>query len=173
MELLTYRLATLMDQVAENQIAELINKDRLQKKLLMEQAQRQNMRSHQAIAALNQPKKFRRPMLSFKKKEEQKDIPKQDDLTNDEEKTKDPKIATIGSIWGLSKKSKDNINNGGGIDENPKTIDEKPKILAKEEVALSKFRKAGRITALICSIKQGREICTCESLDATCKIHDS
>ena len=46
MELLTHRLAALMNQVAENQIAELVDKDRLQQQRLMEKEQRSKMLSY-------------------------------------------------------------------------------------------------------------------------------
>ena len=44
-ELLTDRLSFLMNQVAENQIEEIIIKDKLQKQLLMEKQQRSKMLS--------------------------------------------------------------------------------------------------------------------------------
>ena len=37
----------------------------------------------------------------------------------------------------------------------------------------NKFLKAAKTAALISKLKQGRDICTCSSLDAKCYIHDS
>ena len=143
MELLTDRLSTLMKQVSEKQIAELISKDKLQKQRLMERAQKQKMMSYQTRGVLNHSKQFRL-----------------------QEKSKGSKKPTVTSIWGLSKKPNDAINKAGAICENPKRS-------GKEEVAFNRFRSAARKTVLINSMKQGRLICTCESLDATCKLHDS
>ena len=166
MELLTDRLAALMKQVADNQIAELVNKDRLQKQRLVERSQRTKMMSYQTVGVLNRPKQFRRPILSFQKKEEPKVVINQAAHTNVGERPTEPKIATIGSIWGISKKAKDNLPTGGNIGEKPKRTE-------KEAAPLNKFRKVAQMTVLINSIKQGRDICTCESLDAKCKIHDN
>ena len=36
----------------------------------------------------------------------------------------------------------------------------------------NKFLKAAKTAAVISSLKFGRDICTCSSLDATCAVHD-
>ena len=154
MELLTHRLSALMNQVAENQIAELVDKDRLQQQRLMEKEQRSKMLSYKTSDQFFQARQHRNNMsirnVLAKKKE--------DDSKNSERDTAEKirKVATLSSIWGAKKAIEKPISKG------PATPS-----------AANKFQKVARFAALISSVKQGRDLCTCESLDAQCKIHDS
>ena len=88
-----------------------------------------------------------RSLMAAKKKEEER---KEDNA----EKIR--KVATLSTIWGSKKAAEKPISKG------PSTTS-----------ATNKFQKAARFAALMSSVKQGRDLCTCESLDAKCKIHDS
>lgn len=166
MELLTDRLAMLVEQVAENQMAELINKERLQQQRIMERSQREKMISFQQLAAANQARRTRKPIFAFKKKEEQKSEPKEEEQKTNDETPKVPKITAVCDIWGVSKKFK---SKGGKAEES----NEHTKADTPAKLNLSKFKKVAKMTVLMSSLKQGHEICTCENLDAKCKVHDT
>ena len=159
MDLLTYRLSALMNQVAENQIAELIDKDKIQQQRLMEKEQRSKMLSYKTSESFFQAKHHRntsiRNLIAAKKKEEER---KAEQDANNAEKIK--KVATLSTIWG-SKKNLDK-NNDKTNPKGPSTSS-----------MTNKFQKAARFAALMSTVKQNRDLCTCESLDAKCKIHDS
>jgi len=159
MDLLTYRLSALMNQVAENQIAELIDRDKIQQQRLMEKEQRSKMLSYKTSESFFQVKHHRntsiRNMIAAKKKEEER---KAEQDANNAEKIK--KVATLSTIWG----SKKNLDKN-----NEKTNPKGPSTSAMT----NKFQKAARFAALMSTVKQNRDLCTCESLDAKCKIHDS
>ena len=144
MELLTHRLSALMNEVAENQIAELVDKDREQKQRMVEREQRSKMLSYKTTNTFAQLKPQRNTSLrgAFGKQR-----------NNKEEKTEQVrKAATLATVWG-SKQSKEDKSNDKG--------DKKS------------FLKVAKLAVLMSSVTQGREICTCESLDAKCKIHDN
>ena len=159
MDLLTYRLSALMNQVAENQIAELIDRDKIQQQRLMEKEQRSKMLSYKTSESFFQVKHHRntsiRNLIAAKKKEEER---KAEQDANNAEKIK--KVATLSTIWG----SKKNLDKN-----NEKTNPKGPSTSAMT----NKFQKAARFAALMSTVKQNRDLCTCESLDAKCKIHDS
>ena len=69
------------------------------------------------------------------------------------------KLAALNSIWGASKHLKDKSKNGRKED-----VNKKPK---------SKFLKAAKILVVINVLKQGVNVCTCNSLESKCKRHDS
>ena len=79
--------------------------------------------------------------------------------TMEEENAKE--ITTAGDIWGVSNKSKNNES------------DESSKENFEPKPSLAKFRKAGKQIVLMEILKKGHDICTCENLDARCKVHDS
>ena len=69
------------------------------------------------------------------------------------------KLAALNSIWGASKHLKDKTKNGRKEEAN-----KKPR---------SKFLKAAKILVVINVLKQGVNVCTCNSLESKCKRHDS
>ena len=157
---LTERLSFLMNQVAQNQIEEIISKDKLQKQQLMEKEERAKMLCYKTTESLYHHQSMKqhrnsnlRNLIPSRKK---KDEPEED------EENKVKKITTLSSIWGAKKTFEKYPSEKGGST--------KPQ---KVEPATSKFQKAAKFTVLINSMKQGRDVCTCESLDAKCKIHDS
>ena len=158
MDLLTYRLSALMNQVAENQIAELIDKDKLQQQRFMEKEQRAKMLSYKTSESFFQAKHHRHTSIRnlIAKKKEEEERAKQEKNENAE---KIKKVATLSTIWG-SKKSMEKTKESNSKGTNPSSM-------------TNKFQKAARFAALMSTVKQNRELCTCESLDAKCKIHDS
>ena len=160
MDLLTYRLAALMNQVAENQISELIDKDKLQQQRFMEKEQRAKMLSYQTSETFFQAKQNRHTSIRnlIAKKREEEERAKQEKIENAE---KIRKVATLSTIWG-SKKTMD------------KTSEKfNSKATNSSSSATNRFQKAAKFAALMSTVKQNRELCTCESLDAKCKVHDS
>ena len=176
MELLTNRLVMLVEQVAENQMADLINKEKIQKQRLSERAQRETMLSFELQAAENQARRskkssnlatlqrstFTRSAFGGLQKQAIKEKDQDKDCT---------KITTVCDIWGLSKKvkeAKEGMNKTAKIDDQNDISDgNKPKL------NVSKFRKAAKLTVLLESMKEGKAVCTCENLDARCKLHDT
>ena len=112
MELLTNRLVMLVDQVAQNQMADLINKEKIQKQRISERAQRETMLSFELQAAENQARRskkssnlatlqrstFTRSAFGGLQKQAIKEKDQDKDCT---------KITTVCDIWGLSKKAKE------------------------------------------------------------------
>ena len=164
MELLTDRLSFLMNQVAQNQIEEIVTMDKMQKQRLLEKEQRSKMLSYKTAESLYHIKQHRtssiRGMISSRKKKEE-----QEEEENNEENKAKPKIATLSSIWGAKKTFEKGAADKGGNTKSHK--------VEKVEAPTSKFKRAAKFAVLINSVKQGRDICTCESLDARCKIHDT
>ena len=68
-------------------------------------------------------------------------------------------LAALNSIWGATKHIKDKAKNGRKEPANKKQK--------------SKFLKAAKILVVINVLKQGVNICTCNSLESKCKRHDS
>ena len=60
----------------------------------------------------------------------------------------------------MNKTTKINDPNDSGDSNTPK-------------INVSKFRKAAKLTVLLESMKEGKAVCTCENLDARCKLHDT
>ena len=69
------------------------------------------------------------------------------------------RIASMSSIWGASRHLKSNTPNPGNKEANKKRN--------------NKFLKAARLLIVMNLLKQGCNICTCDSLDSKCKRHDS
>ena len=78
-------------------------------------------------------------------------------LWQDAERQK--KLVQLNTIWGASKHLKTKKINHA-----------KDKSMKKSK---SKFLKAAKILVVINILKQGANICTCNSLDSNCKRHDS
>ena len=147
MELLTNRLSALMNEVAENQIAELVDKDREQKQRMVEREQRSKMLSYKTTNTFAQFKPQRNTALRGAFGKQRKDK---------EEKTEQVrKAATLATVWGSKQSKEDKVDK------------------ANEKGDKKSFLKVAKLAVLMSSVTQGREICTCESLDAKCKIHDN
>ena len=157
MELLTSRLTVMMNQVSENRMMDIIDQDRFEKQRMIERQQRSRMLLYNTndpfynIQEQRQASVDRRATRNKKKEEQAK--PK------DAEDSKVKKISTLVTIWGNrpSREQKGSIK-----DDNI----EKPK-------GPNKFLKAAKMAAVISSVKFGRDICTCSSLDAKCAVHDN
>ena len=83
---------------------------------------------------------------------------------NEDNKVK--KISTVVTIWGNTRDQKGLGNDAGN--EKPKGPNKFLKA-AKREQLKEQLREA----AVISSVKFGRGICTCSSLDAKCAVHDN
>ena len=79
------------------------------------------------------------------------------------ELTKPKRLISLVNIWSGPKP----IEADG--DKDSETSNEPPK---EESKAKNKFLKAAKLAVLISQVKKGHDICTCESLDAKCKVHD-
>ena len=188
MDSLTNRLSVLIDQVAENQIEELINHDRMQKeRLMMEREQRAKMKISSKKAEdmiylmKHQPRVGNRDSLisnSISTIAKQNDNQKSSSKPEGRDGGKSDaikRVATLGSIWGSKKGVLEPASSVNGVDK--KSAIKMQTAKSEHEVTSrstnNKFKKMAKFTVLLNSVKQGRDICTCESLDAKCKIHDA
>ena len=157
MELLTSRLTLMMNQVSESRMMDIIDQDRFEKQRMIERHQKSRMLSYDTndpfynLQEQRQASVDRRKVRNKKKEEHAKA------QRNEDNKVK--KISTLVTIWGNrpSREQKGSIK-----DDN----NEKPK-------GPNKFLKAAKMAAVISSVKFGRDICTCSSLDAKCAVHDN
>ena len=157
-ESLTDRLTFLMNRVSDNQISEIIIKDRLQKKKCY--GQRQIMLSYTRRGSFYEKQQTKGPSLtntgSFKKKQADNQI-----------SDKPKKMGTVGSIWGLSKHWKETADKDG---DNRKHL----KQSEKSESSKHNFINAARTAVLMRQVAPNvADICTCESLDSKCMLHDA
>ena len=155
MELLTSRLTLMMNQVSESRMMDIIDQDRFEKQRMIERHQKSRMLSYDTndpfynLQEQRQASVHRRQVRNKKKEEHTKA------QRNEENKVK--KISTLVTIWGNTRDQK-----GPGKDDS----NEKTK-------GPNKFLKAAKMAAVISSVKFGRDICTCSSLDAKCAVHDN
>ena len=175
MECLTSRLTLMLNQGPENRMVEINNQDRFEKqrlKMLKNNVEYINkinytecqQRSRMCLYDKNYPyyniKEHRRLSLerrqgcgsSFHKKKDKK---AKDEIAED---NKVKKVSTLMTIWGnrASRERKESVK-----DES-----------IEKARGPNKFLKAAKMAAVISSVKFGRDICTCSSLDATCAVHD-
>ena len=178
MELLTHRLAMMAERVTENHMVELLDNERieLERLRLYQPCLERKVSSFKSIAGRNQIRKSkfcntvlgkRRLALLKKRKEEDEEIIHEDEQKNHDDVPKIKEIITACDIWGLSKKNKNEKSKVNESNESPKENS------APKSQGFSKFRRAARTTVLLESLKSGHAICTCENLDARCKVHDS
>ena len=157
MELLTSRLTVMMDQISESRMMEIIDQDRFEKQRIIECQQRSRMLVYNTndpfynLQEQRQASVARRPTRNKKKEEQAKEQIAEDNKVK--------KISTLVTIWG-NRPSRDQK---GTIKDDS---NEKPK-------GPNKFLKAAKMAAVISSVKFGRDICTCSSLDAKCAVHDN
>ena len=134
-----------MNQISANQMEALANSEKMHNERLM----RQDQISRMGMLSLNKRAtslKVAR-MASVKHIVTLKQGNKENQLCNEDEKIK--------------QKDADSMNKVKSLD---KAVVAPPR---------SKFMKVAKVAALISQIKQGRDICTCSSLDASCRVHDS
>ena len=151
-DLLTYRLTDFMNQIAANQIAEMVNREKLQNEQLMSQDERSRLMVNNQRNVANKAKK-----ASFKDIMSINEIEKEPETSSQEDKMKQPR--KIGSLWTVSRSFKNNLAKSKELEK----VVPQPK---------AKFLRAAKIAVMISQVKQGRVICTCSSLDAKCSIHD-
>lgn len=162
MELLTNRLSMLAQQVAERQMAAIVNEDRIQHERLTKQTQRDTMLAFKAISYEEQMGR-----RTFHLKKRQEEYKRNEELKKEEANKESAKIKTVCDIWGLSKK----VKAKGMKVEEPKDVSADSSTSAA--MNLVKFRKVAKTAVLLKTMTKGHDICTCESLDARCKIHDA
>ena len=146
-DLLTYRLSHFMNQISDKQIAQLVEKDREEKEKLR-QSSLMSCRNTPLADYSRDYKAIKHAMNFTKKKPE---------LCNsmDGEKAR-PKKVELGTLWGVSNKFKDIAKKDAS--------EVKPKRNA--------FIKAAKMAVLINHVKEGKVVCTCESLESKCAVHD-
>ena len=159
MECLTSRLTLMMNQVSENRMAEIIDQDRFEKQRIIECPQKSRLLLHDKSYPYYNIKEHRRLSLERRQSRGSSIHKKKDKKAKDEiaEDNKVKKISTLVTIWGNARDQK-----GPGKDDGT----EKTK-------GPNKFLKAAKMAAVISSVKFGRDICTCSSLDAKCAVHDN
>ena len=158
MESLTERLAFLMNQIFDDQINQLIIKNRLEKELVREREQKVNV-LQSMMHAKNKPAfEANKNEHKTKKNVVSKNI---NTSMNDNEKHKN--AISLKNIWGGSKP----VKSDSYKDENLNSTQPE-----KENTSKDKFVKAAKLAVLISQVKKDHDICTCESLDAICKLHD-
>ena len=180
MELLTDRLAILVEQVAEHQIEELINKEKLQQERLIQKSQRTDMLAfhRQYQESSTEARKARRLTLASNKRgaPDATKSSSNDGQSDGSKASGGPKkMATICSIWGLGAltKNKSNKTDQSGSGGGGSSKQEEAKCDKSSKINMDKFRKAAKMTVVLNSLKQGIEVCTCEDLNTPCKVHDS
>ena len=162
--LLTYRLTDFMKQIAANQMEQLVNKERMHNERLMSQDQisrRGKMSYNKSAYDLKMDK-----MAPIKNIVTPKKGNKENQPCNEEGKIRQHK--KLGAVLGAAK----NFKNVADKDADSMT---KVNLVEKQVVVptRSKFLKVAKIAVMISQVKQGRDICTCSSLDAKCLLHDS
>ena len=155
MEVLTSRLTLMMNQISESRMMDIIDQDRFEMFREIERHQKSRMLvcdTNDPLYNLQEQRQASvgRRLVRNKKKEEHAKAQR-----NEDNKVK--KISTLVTIWENTRDLK-----GLGKDDG----NEKPK-------GPNKFLKAAKMAAVISSVKFGRDICTCSSLDAKCAVHDS
>ena len=177
MELLTNRLVMMAERVTEIHMVEILDNERieLERLRLYRPCLEEKVLTFKTIAGRNQIRKSKfcktvlekkRLALSMNKNMEDNESTHEDEQKKDDDVPKIIEITTVCDIWGLSKKNK---NESSKINE----ANESSKENCAPKSNLSKFRRVARTTVLLESLKGGHAICTCENLDARCKVHDS
>lgn len=160
MECLTSRLTLMMKEVSENRMAEIIDQDRFEKQRITECPQKSRLLLYDKNYPYYNIKEHRRLSLERRQGRGSSFHKKKDKKTKDEiaENNKVKKISKLMTIWGNrpSRERKESVK-----DEN-----------IEKAKGPNKFLKAAKMAAVISSVKFGRDICTCSSLDATCAVHD-
>ena len=164
MELLTSRLTLMMNQISESRMMDIIDQDRFEMFREIERHQKSRMLVYDTNDPFYNLQEQRqasvgRRLVRNKKKEEHAKAQRNED-------NKVTKISTLVTILENTRDQKA-LEKGDG-NEKPKGPNKLMKA-AKREQLKEKLREA----AVISSVKFGRDICTCSSLDAKCAVHDN
>ena len=176
MELLTNQLLMIGDQVSSNRMLDLIDNERneLERLTHYRPCREDKVSTFRTILGQSQIRKTKfgttalvkhRSTLSRNRKDDKKEITCEDEQKNQEDAPKIKQITTVFDIIGLYKKNK---NDGSKFNESHETSKEN----SAPKINLSKSHRVARTTVLMQSLKKGHVICTCESLDARCKVHN-
>ena len=168
MKLLTSRLTLMMNQISESRMMDIIDQDRFEMFREIERHQKSRMLVYDTNDPFYNLQEQRqasvgRRLVRNKKKEEHAKAQRNED-------NKVTKISTLVTILGNTGDQKA-LEKGDG-NEKPKGQNKLMKAFlkaAKREQLKEKLREA----AVISSVKFGRDICTCSSLDAKCAVHDN
>ena len=167
MELLTSRLTLMMNQVSESRMMDIIDQDRFEKQRMLERHQKSRMLSYDTndpfynLQEQRQASVDRRKVRNKKKEEHAK--------AQRNEDNKVTKISTLVTILGNTRDQK--APEKGNGNEKPKGPNKLLKAFLKA-AKREQLREQLREAAVISSVKFGRDICTCSSLDAKCAVHD-
>jgi hypothetical protein len=159
MHLLTNQLVMLSGEVTRKHMAGLREQERIEHKRVREinlkvrKIRETKVHTSKAIAT--------KPKTKFGNAVFQSQIRIEAEEEQRKEEEKENEITTAGDIWGVSNKSKNNES------------DESSKENSVPNHSLAKFHKTARQIVLMEILKKGHDICTCENLDARCKVHDS
>ena len=152
MELLTSRLTLTINQ---SRMMDIIDQDRFEMFREIERHQKSRMLvydTNDPFYNLQEQRKasVNRRQVRNKKKEEHAKA----------QRNEDNKVTRISTLVTILENTRDQkaLEKGDG--------NEKPK-------GPNKFLKAAKMAAVISSVKFGRDICTCSSLDAKCAVHDN
>jgi hypothetical protein len=163
MESLTNRLITLMEQIASKQIADLVEENRLNNEKVWgntQNAKHFTQNASESYLKLKQESYTYSNGITF-----MKNYTNQAQI-NGEELDRQRKIEKLGSIWCSSEPMK-------GISNKSNYSELKSNASSKNVSPKNKFHTVARAPIIVNSIKNGLTICTCNSLDAKCKVHDS
>ena len=163
LESLTNRLIVLMEQIASNQIADLIEENRLEKERLMGHEQIAKSFPQNAFESLikikQESNRYSKSMTYTKNNTKQT-------KTDSDELERQRKIEKLGSIWCSSTPTI-------GISNKLSNSALKSNASGKRAPAKNKFLKVARVLVIVNSMKKGHTVCTCHSLDSKCKRHDA
>ena len=152
-DLLTYRLSDFMTQISDNQIAQLIEKDRKEHEKLR-QAKRSMMHFDTQKSSTDYSMGYGAVKAAAILTKKRYTLGQGQEV----EKTR-PKKVELGTLWGVSNKFKSRASKDSS-DTKPST-------------AKNAFFKAAKMAVLINHVKDGKSVCTCESLDSKCVVHDN
>ena len=159
MESLTERLALLMKQVFDDQINQLIVKNRLENELMREREQKVNVlrsmmntKYKTTLDANKSERKIGKAVM----------IKKLGSKLNDRDNNRE--TISLKNIWSSSN------SNQANSEKDEELNAKQPE---KEDTSIRSFVKVAKLAVLISQIKKDHDICTCESLDTICKLHDA
>ena len=167
MELLTSRLTLMMNQVSESRMMDIIDQDRFEMFREIERHQKSRMLVYDTNDPFYNLQEQRqasvgRRLVRNKKKEEHAKAQRNED-------NKVTKISALVTILGNTRDQK--APEKGDDNEKPKGKNKLLKAFLKA-AKREQLREQLREAAVISSVKFGRDICTCSSLDAKYAVHD-
>jgi hypothetical protein len=156
------------------QVAELLDNEQFELERLRQRSPRGKLLTSKTIPTENHARrgKFTNTLqvvgsaVSWMKKEEKKCNARDYGKKSQEGVSNVTESTTACDIWITPRKIK---NKGSKITESH----ESSKETSASKINSRKFRIAAKTTVLLEQFKQGHAICTCENLDARCKVHDT